>query len=139
MAAHHIEQFNQLEWARGHHQGNFQEVHVVTPPQLLKLCFADHIPAINLMVIDVEGFELPIIRAWDFSQCAPQALIIELRDLDTEFSEEIRQESVQILKILEQAGYSIFWRDQTNAILTLSSFPSTSPLSTLNQENAVTF
>ena len=134
MATHHIEQFNQIEWARGHHQGELQEVHVVTPPQLLKLCFADNIPAIDLMVIDVEGFELPIISAWDFEQCRPRAQIIELRDLDTEFSEEIRQESVQILQTLEGAGYSIFWRDQTNAILTLSpSNSANTPLSPVQE------
>ena len=121
MANHHIEQFKQLDWSRSFHSNNLQEVEVITPPQLLNRCFPGGIPSIDLLVVDVEGYELPVIRAWDFDQCKPQVIIVELRDLDPQFNEDIRQEGLDVLRLLKRSGYSVFWRDQTNTILKASS------------------
>jgi FkbM family methyltransferase len=114
LAGHHIEAFKNLAWAKGYHRGDIRTVPVVTPTTLLTRL---GLGRIDLMIVDVEGFELPIFRAFDFSRWRPSVIIVETRDLDPNFPPNIVEESKEMLRLILEAGYEVHWRDHGNVVL----------------------
>lgn len=116
IAKHHIKAFKQLDWARNHHQGDYQTIQMLLPDELISLLFKSQIHHVDLLVIDVEGFEYPIVSTWNFDRLCPSVIVVESRDQSPEFGFEIQQESKQMIDILESKGYRVFWRDDCNII-----------------------
>ena len=109
----HVEEFNKISWAKGAHNGHTRVV-----PSLKSIDISTHLPAqIELLVIDVEGMEPEIIDAWDFKSCTPKLLIIETRDKDENFPQQIREEYSTALENLAKNNYSIIHHDGCNVIL----------------------
>ena len=113
MAPQHIEAFKKQTWGKNMHQGNIRTVQVVTPNFLLSHW---KLKKIDLMVIDTEGYEWPIISSMDFNKWRPTALIVELRDQSPSFGKQIQEESMNVIKKLRDNNYIIFWRDNCNVI-----------------------
>jgi FkbM family methyltransferase len=109
----HIEAFRTIEWAKGYHKDVRRQVKVITPQDLFDF-FA--IRDFDLLVIDVEGYEWPIVEAIDFAIYRPTVAIIEVRDEDPQFSSEVRQDSVHVIEKLKASGYRIHWRDHGNVV-----------------------
>jgi len=113
MAPHHVEAFNKINWGKNMHKGNIRTVQVVSPNFLLSHW---KLNKIDLMVIDTEGYEWPIISDIDFNIWRPTALIVESRDQDPTFGKRIQEESMKVINKLLDNDYMIFWRDGCNII-----------------------
>ena len=104
MAPHQIAAFERIDWGKGLLSGINRNVRVVNPTTVLVEL---NIGAIYLMVVDVEGFEWPVIKAFDFDRWKPNVSIIESRDKAPDFREVIITESYLLLSRLFHTGYSI--------------------------------
>ena len=113
----HVELFNQLGW-RKHFEGEkFRAMPAISVQSALRFLPIDHC---DLAVIDVEGFEPLILDSWDFTILKPSLFILESRDNDLNFSEEIRNEYINMLDNLFVQNYQIIHRDGCNVILKLN-------------------
>lgn len=114
MAGHHVAAFENQSWGKGVHRGETQTVLVITPAMVFGLLPS---AAFDILVIDVEGLEEPIVAAIDFDHWRPVMIIIEVRDADPSFPEAIRQESARAIARIVHAGYRPRWRDEGNVVL----------------------
>ncbi|HLG90517.1 MAG TPA: FkbM family methyltransferase [Alphaproteobacteria bacterium] len=116
LAAHHAEAFNQVNKVIGAaevHVGNYRDVPVVTPDTLLdRIAIAD----CDVFVLDVEGYEWPIVRTLDLARFRPRIAIVETRDRSPEFGKDIQAESEAVKAKFLRADYGIYWRDNLNII-----------------------
>jgi len=113
MASHHIDKFNEVSWGQGAHDGQYRAVEVLSPETLLARTGIGHC---DVFVLDVEGFEWPIIQAFDLTRFRPTAAIVETRDRSPEFGAAIQAESENVKAKFIDAGYRIGWRDDLNIV-----------------------
>lgn len=113
LAQHHVEAFSKIAWSKGFHSNTYVDVEIITPANLYDLLPGEDI---DVMSLDVEGFEWPIIEHWDFERLRPMLAIVESRDESPEFDEIIREESLRVIARFLDAGYEIFWRDSGNIV-----------------------
>ena len=66
----------------------------------------------------MEGFELPILRAFDLARYAPRLVIIEVQELQARYrgNARVQADAAAIFKIFAAAGYSILYKDVVNTI-----------------------
>lgn len=70
----------------------------------------------DLMVVDVEGFEWPIISSFDFDAFRPTMIVIEVHDNEDYPLVEIRDQSRLCIERILGFSYRILWRDAGNVI-----------------------
>jgi len=75
--------------------------------------FKKHCPtqAIDFMSVDVEGYDLTVLKSNDWDLYRPKVLVIE-----------INQDESNILSFVQSVGYEIAYRNHTNALFLDSSF-----------------
>lgn len=113
MADDHIESFKSISWSAGFHKDDFIDVPVITPAALLERTGIDRC---DVLVIDVEGLERPIVESWPFDRLKPRIAIIETRDHTDEFGEQARLDSLEVIRIMEANGYVQHWREVDNIV-----------------------
>lgn len=112
----YVDACRDIDWAKGHHSGETIEV----PTDRLDALLEKHkIPReFDLLVVDVEGYEGPVIRSVDLSTWRPRMIVIELEDKHPDFLklesmiEEKRATRARILA----AGYRLVSEDIINSI-----------------------
>lgn len=114
LSAAHIAASSQLDWGRGQHVGTTAIVTVITPAMLLEQVGPG---PLDLMVIDVEGLEWPIIRAFDWSICRPHLLIVETREHDMNFPAAMRDDSASASAHLRANGYRTLAHEAGNDLM----------------------
>lgn len=69
-------------------------------------------------VLDVEGFELPILRSFDLAKWAPKVVIIEIQELQARYrlNKRVQDDAAAIFLKFASAGYSILYKDVVNTI-----------------------
>lgn len=72
--------------------------------------------SVDVLSIDVEGFEWPVISGFDFDVFRPRLIILETHDGDDYPIVEIREQSRRCLRRLEACGYRVYWRDEGNVV-----------------------
>lgn len=107
-----------LEWGRDRHRGDIRRVAVITPAELLSRIGT---PTPDILVIDVEGYEWPVIRAMDLEMWRPRLVIVESRDYTDAFGPVLRRDSVRMLERLQEHGFAVLKRDGCNVLLVRSS------------------
>jgi FkbM family methyltransferase len=74
----------------------------------------------DLLVIDVEGYELNVLKSLDFQKYRPKCIIIELEENHESFQTNncisFRQNIIECRKILEDNNYYIYYKDNWNSI-----------------------
>lgn len=73
---------------------------------------------VDVLIIDVEGFEWPILRAFDLKRFAPSLVIVEIQEQQARYAgnERTQEDAVALFKYFQQAGYAILYRDVINTI-----------------------
>lgn len=73
---------------------------------------------VDVMVLDVEGFEWPIIRGFDLAHFKPKLVIVELQQHLRRFANSPRaqEDALSIEASFARAGYSIMYRDVINTV-----------------------
>jgi FkbM family methyltransferase len=108
-----IERFNEMEWAKGYHQGEFEEVELKSLNSILE----ENKAPINFDVlsIDVEGYEWSSIKTFDFKKWSPKIVIIELHDSNPNYDFEW-EDAAKINDVMEKESYRIVYKDLSNTI-----------------------
>lgn len=73
---------------------------------------------VDVLVIDTEGCEWPILRGFDMSRWRPKLVIIEMQEKLKRYQGNLRvaSDSTAIETYLREAGYSILYRDVVNTV-----------------------
>lgn len=88
---------------------------MTVPVKTLTSILDQHVPAgkhIDLMTIDVEGFDEAVTRSLDFSRYRPEVLVVEIMDADLE--EVIAS---KLYKLLRDQGYRVYAKTGNSLIL----------------------
>jgi FkbM family methyltransferase len=74
--------------------------------------------AIDVMVVDTEGFEWPILKGFDLAAYRPKLVIVEIQELQARYAESARvqQDAASIFAKFKEAGYAILYKDVVNTV-----------------------
>jgi FkbM family methyltransferase len=109
--------YESIPWARQAAQ-NAKEVRVPTDT-LEHILERNRVPRyFELLVVDVEGHEEPIITSLLQSKWRPRVVIVELCDLHPDFAEqaELQSSARRVRDALTSQGYMPFYADSINSI-----------------------
>ena len=112
----HVEAYNEIDWAKGHHHGQQIEVRcdrldtIMTKAQTPK--------NFELLVVDVEGSEPEVFESFSLEEWKPKMLIVELEDEHHSFQtyEHIVEPIVKLRKKILDAGYNEYYKDEINTV-----------------------
>jgi hypothetical protein len=96
------------------------EVHAITV-SLNTFMAREKIPAggaIDLLVVDVEGLELPILRGFDLARYRPKVAIVEIQEMQRRYrkNERVQADARAVFKLFADAGYVILYKDMINTV-----------------------
>ena len=94
----------------GHRVERTFEVEALSPMTILARHFTS---TPNLVSLDVEGLDLEILRAWDFSRHRPEVFIVETLDYAEDGSE---RKLTEVAGLLESVGYFAYGDTHINTI-----------------------
>lgn len=74
--------------------------------------------AVDVMVVDVDGFEWPIFQGFDLGKWRPKTVIVELQEKQARYADNKRaqDDAVAIERYFIAAEYSILYRDAINTV-----------------------
>ena len=112
----HVEAYNRIDWAKGHHRGQTIEVRQDRLDKLL--IRAEFEPDFGVLVVDVEGSEPDVFKTIDLNVWKPKMLIVEIEDEHESFREydHITGPCRQLREDIIGSGYRELLRDQINTI-----------------------
>lgn len=108
-----IARFNEMEWAKGYHKGEFEEVEIKSLNTILE----ENKAPINfdILSVDVEGYEWNSIKTIDLDKWLPKIVIIELHDNNPNYDFEW-EDAAKINDMMEKKLYRIVYKDLTNTV-----------------------
>lgn len=110
---HLIDEYHGLAWARGEVTDEEISVPAITLDELLA---RPDIPAdLDLLVVDVEGFETEVFSTFDPLRHRPKMMIVELIDSHPDLKSTAADDARLGTKILD-AGYRIVHKDHINTV-----------------------
>jgi FkbM family methyltransferase len=113
MSAQALELFQSFPWAQGFHTGRKVVVEQITLDQFL---IANNIaPGFDVLSIDVEGFELNVMRGFDLARWAPRLAIVELHD-ENEAYVAVQDQCRAVAQRFAEQGYRAVFKDKTNTV-----------------------
>lgn len=115
-----VEAYKTIAWARAEQQ-SMREVVIKTRP-ISEVLSRNRIPPdFDLMVIDVEGAEEPIVKDLLNTEWRPRVLIVELCDVHPDFRDkhELVESHARVRGMLLDSGYFENYVDQINTIFLL--------------------
>ena len=73
---------------------------------------------IDLLVVDVEGLELPILRGFSLAKYRPKLCIVEIQELNRRFRGNARAQAdaAALFALFAGAGYRILYKDMINTV-----------------------
>lgn len=74
--------------------------------------------AVDVMVVDVEGFEWPILRAFNIAKYKPKLAIVEIQSLQARYrsNERVQADAHALDEYFRSNGYHILYRDVVNTV-----------------------
>jgi FkbM family methyltransferase len=71
---------------------------------------------VDVLVVDTEGFETPILRAFNLKRWAPKLVIVEVQELQARYrhKESVQKDAAELQAMFTAAGYSIVYKDVVN-------------------------
>ncbi len=108
-----INEYKNLWWARDNISNEFEIVETVTLDSFLQ---DNKIPiAFDLLVVDVEGFEVEVFEGFDLEKWSPRVMIVELSDLHPDLR-SMRSEMAKLYLYILGQGYIVAYKDSINTI-----------------------
>ncbi len=109
-----LDLYKKFDWSKNQHSNDIRKVPCVGINVILRKL---SIKTCDLAVIDIEGLEPRILNKWDLNICRPKVIIVESRDKDESFPNEIRVSYSGMLEKLLLSGYRVVQHDGCNVIL----------------------
>ena len=113
-SAAQISEYRRLSWSRRHVTGNQFSVKQVTLSDVFNNVGND----VDLLIVDVEGWEHHVFANFEMQSCRPGVIIVEL----TDFHPDLQSHSVEHFKVgslLQRCGYQIIYKDAINTVFVL--------------------
>jgi FkbM family methyltransferase len=128
-----VQVYQSIPWSQGCAQNPVTQL--VTKDTLTHVLENHGIPSnFDVLVVDVEGYELAVLQSLDFSKFLPRVIIIELEDEHEDFS--TRDDCAKLMdnikkcrELITQHGYRPVYKDKINTVYIGGepSFPWTPP------------
>lgn len=107
-----VELFSKLPWSREHHRDVWLTVPMTTlDKSLVKFGIKE---GFELLVIDVEGAELNVLKGFSIDKYKPRMVIIELHDINPDYASMSAEHDE--IKSYFAPLYAPIYKDQTNTI-----------------------
>ena len=113
MSAQALELFQTFSWAQGFHSGRKVMVQQNTLDQFLEACAIQ--PGFDVLSIDVEGFELNVMRGFSLARWAPRLVIVELHDENDAYV-AVQDQCRAVAAIFAAHQYRVVFKDKTNTV-----------------------
>jgi FkbM family methyltransferase len=105
----------------GHRISEKIQIKTMTVPDIIKNFAGGKFP--DVLLIDAEGYELPILKTIDWDRAKPKIICLESAPYDSKFKNYFKtMQKIEMIQYLEQRGYSVAAFTGLNTILTLDSF-----------------
>lgn len=108
-----IFEYKKTAWAKKHLTTNSIKVDLVTLDSILAK-FPKY-KSIDVLIIDVEGFEEEVMKGFNLENVKPKMILIELLDFHPDLS-SARESHSRISDRILGAGYTIVYKDSINTI-----------------------
>ncbi len=118
MSGETFEEYLNIPWARGQIDKKLEH-HTARIQPLDKILETTRCPdEIDLLVVDVEGFEESVFAGFDLERWQPRMLIVELCDMHADFSANpgLVASAQRVRHKLLAAGYHEVYRDEINTV-----------------------
>lgn len=110
---HVVQKFSELDWAKDIHTGEKQKIRQRKLNDVL--AEQDFPKEIDVMSLDVEGYEWFVLKDFDIGYWSPKMLIVELHDNNASYDNEWESCNL-ITEFLKNADYRIVYKDYSNTI-----------------------
>ena len=109
-----FKEYESVDWA----SGVLTDKEIVVPCQTLDAFFAEaEVPEdLDVVVVDVEGFETEVFSAFSIDDWRPKMLIIELADTHPDLALTSARDAL-LGRRLQESGYKIVFKDRVNTVL----------------------
>lgn len=111
-----VEMYEQIDWAKGHHQGQKFQVKQIPLDKVLK---KSSVPVgFDLLVVDVEGYEFEVFKSFDLTHWKPRVMIVEIEDNHPSFQKfpGFVQECRALRDHIKNHGYEEYYVDEINTV-----------------------
>ena len=108
-----VEEMSGIDWAPDLSGAEWIEV----PTRTLDSLLAEYrmAPNLDMVVVDVEGWECEVLAGFDLDRWQPKVIVIEIADFHPDFPGR-RSEGVQLTKLICSLGYSVCYKDIINTV-----------------------
>lgn len=108
--------YDEIEWAKNHHHGLKIQVKQFPLETLLKKTSVK--PGFELLVVDVEGTELDVLKSFDIDYWKPKAMIIEIEDGHESFQKypEVVARCKELRSYILEKNYVEVYKDHINTV-----------------------
>lgn len=114
--------FQKMDWSKGKHSGQKVKCKQVTLDSFFEV---NQIPVgIDLLVIDVEGQELHVLKGFSIEKWKPYCVIVEIHDLCPSYTSStinMIEEYKETRQYMIKNGYKLYYSDEINSIYILES------------------
>ncbi len=110
-----ISEYRRLPWSRRHVTDNQVSAKQVT----LRDVFDNFGNDVDLLIVDVEGWEHHVFADFETQSCRPGVLIVELTDFHPDLRSQAR-EHFNVGSLLLRCGYQVVYKDSINTVFVLA-------------------
>lgn len=122
MSGETFEEYQHIPWAKGQIDNKLEEHSAHIRPLNDILQSAGCPESIDILVVDVEGFEESVFQGFDLDRWHPRMIIVELCDVHADFSGNatLVASARRVRQHLHDAGYIEVYRDEINTVFVRS-------------------
>ena len=112
----HVDAYNEIDWAKGHHRGESIQVKRDRLDKLMKRGGIN--PEFDVLVVDVEGSEYEVFETFSLAEWRPKMMIVELEDKHHSFQKykDIIEPCAALRNLILLNGYKELFVDEINTI-----------------------
>lgn len=113
------ENLKNMDWSKNH--GSCKDTEIVSLVRLEDILVRENIaPEFDLLVVDVEGYEVDVFKSFSLEEWRPSMMIVELHDVSPNYKQLHKNLRELCLSILA-CNYVVVYKDFTNTIFVKSS------------------
>lgn len=113
------ENLNNMEWSKKY--ASCKDTEVVSLMRLEDVLVKENIvPGFDLLVVDVEGYEVDVFKSFSLNEWKPSMMIVELHDVSPNYK-QLHNDLRELYSSILACDYVVIYKDFTNTIFVKSS------------------
>lgn len=113
LSTSNVSTLKEVDWAKRHFTDDKSAVSIITLDEFLLNRNVDN--NFQLLSIDVEGYELEVLKGFSVTKWKPEMIICELHDQNVDYKKDW-DEANKIVKYFDRAKYKIIYKDFSNTV-----------------------